>query len=94
MTESQFYVFYTRALNQDQTWTYNYPKGWYMNSTDSIKTNSKTNINDPRIFIQSEFFVGPSKSKESMKKVINTKFKTLKKKGIILRYKIRVNYSS
>ena len=65
-----------------------------MNSTDSIKTNSKTNINDPRIFIQSEFFVGPSKSKEAMKKVINTKFKTLKKKGIILRYKIRVKYSS
>ena len=91
MSESQLYVFYTRALNQDQTWIYKYPKDWFMLGTDSIKTTSRTNINDPKIFIQSEIFVGPARSKEVMKKVINTKFKSLKKKGVILRYKIQSN---
>ena len=83
-------MFSTQEHNE--TWTYKYPANWYMNSTDSIKTNSRTNINDPKIFIQSELFVGPSRSKEAMRKVINNKFKQLKNKSIILRYKIRTNY--
>jgi len=82
----------SQAIGHNETWTYKYPANWYMNSTDSIKTNSRTNINDPKIFIQSEFFIGPSRSKEAMRKVINNKFKQLKNKSIILRYKIRTNY--
>ena len=92
MSEAQLYVFYTRAIGHNETWTYKYPANWFMNSTDSIKTNSRTNIYDPKIFIQSEFFIGPSRSKEAMRKVINNKFKQLKNKSVILRYKIRSNY--
>ncbi len=91
MSEAQLYVFYTRAMGHDETWTYKYPKGWFMLSTDAIKTNSRTNINDPKLFIQSEIFIGPARSKEAMRKVINNKFKTIKNKSIILRYKIRSN---
>ena len=39
MSEAQLYVFYTRAIGHDETWTYKYPKGWFMLGTDAIKTN-------------------------------------------------------
>ena len=92
MTESQLYVFYTRTIGHDERWTYKYPAGWYMNSTGAIKTTKRTNINDPKLYVQDEYFVGPKNSLERMKKVINEKFKSLKNKGVILRYKIRGKY--
>ena len=92
MIEAQLFVFYTRALGQDQTWTYAYPRTWKWDSSGAIKTSKRTNINDPKLYVQDESFYGDKKYYEKMKKVIDEKFKTLKKKGVILRYKIRNRY--
>ena len=94
MSEGTLYVYYTRAIGHDERWTYRYPAGWVMNSTGAIKTNKRTNINDPKLFVQDEFHTGPMKSRDAMRRVLSEKMKTLKKKGVILRYKITNTYRS
>ena len=60
MSEGTLYAYYTRAIGHDERWTYRYPAGWVMNSTGAIKTNKRTNINDPKLFVQDEFHTGPT----------------------------------
>jgi len=88
MSEAKIYAYYTRALGHDEPWSYKFPKGWIMDGGAS-PSNKKTNINDPKLYLQYELMYGPKISYDKMKKVVNEKFKVVKKKGIILRYKIR-----
>ena len=89
MSEAKIYVYYTRALGHDERWSYKFPKGWIMDGTGASPSNKRTNINDPKLYLQYELFYGSKISYDKMKKVLDEKFKSLKKKGIILRYKIR-----
>ena len=73
MSEATLYVYYTRAMGHDERWTYRYPAGWVMNSTGAIKTNNRTNINDPKLFVQDESFFGPLKSRDAMRRVLSEK---------------------
>lgn len=80
--DSTIFVFYD--LNKKQNWGYpKFPKGW---------TWTGAGITKKKDFPQEEQFNGPKKNRTIMRNRLNKKFESLKKRGIVKRFKIRNSY--
>ena len=79
--EAVLFVMY--KMGTGGSWAYKLPKGWWWVGSGS--TTSATHPNE-------EQFQGPPASQASVKAYLDKFFRTLTKKGIVERYKLRNSY--
>ena len=81
--EAVLFVMY--KMGTGGSWAYKLPKGWWWVGSGSTSQAAHPN---------EEQFQGPPTSQASVKAYLNKFFGTLKKKGIVVRYKLRTSYAS
>ena len=81
--EAVLFVMY--KMGTGGSWAYKLPKGWWWVGSGSTASAAHPN---------EEQFQGPPTAQASVKAYLNKFFGTLKKKGIVERYKLRTSYAS